>query len=121
MNKMMISQMNVDQLERHIEKLAFVSGTEAVYARLKTSDDGKRLVAALQDELDVVRNCYSAIIPHDPAAATVLAGLQAEERQLKSMLNRILNSEKFSKEVDEEVKYAQSCLTEKKKLTREQQ
>lgn len=121
MNKLALSQLSVQQLEAHIEKLGFVSQTEGVYQRLKSSEDGKALVAALREEIEVTRNSYAAIVPHDVAASTVLSGLQAEERILKSLVRRISDSENFSREVDLEITYALSLIAEKKKLTREQQ
>lgn len=121
MNKLALSQMSVQQLEAHIEKLGFVSHTEGVYTRLKNSEDGKKLVAALREEIEVVRNSYASIVPHEVGSVTVLSGLQAEERILKSLVRRISDSENFSKEVDSEIEYALSLIAEKKKLTREQQ
>lgn len=121
MNKLALSQMSVQQLEAHIEKLGFVSQTESVYLRLKNSDDGKLLAKALRDEIEVTRNSYASIIPHETGAVTLLSGLQAEERILKSLVRRIADSENFGKEVDSEIKYALSLIAEKKQLTREQQ
>ena len=121
MNKAHLTLMSVEALEKQLEHLSLISATERAWSTIGETDSGKKLLQALHDERESTRDLYRLIVPHDASAMTMLAGLQGEERKLDSMIGRLASKKIFDKTIDEEMRFVQSLISQKKSTKREEQ
>jgi len=76
---------------------------------------GKRLLSDLEGELEQIRAGYRVLPAHHEHIAVVLSGIQGEERKILAMIDKLKNSKKYQKDLDNEKRFVLNVVNWKEK------
>lgn len=77
-------------------------------------EDGKWLIAELQETLDSILAYYGSLPINSPHAAAMLAGNQGRENEVRRFIRKLADSQNLRKEIDTEIEMVLNIVNQRR-------
>lgn len=110
MNKEALQHLDKKQLLEQKKYLEDEIVRLKLFSDLGNTHEGKFILGWIDNRKRNLREFYAAIPPASPSVGVILAGVQGAELELTALMDRILDAEKYKKELELQLDYVVSLV-----------